>query len=83
MTRDVEDLGVQGEHVLDLLRVDVHPAGDDHEGLAVGEEQVAVVVEVADIADGGPVRVLGMPRLGGLLRVVVVLERRLVAFEVD
>jgi hypothetical protein len=41
---------VQGQHVLGLLRVDVHPAGDDREGLAVGEKQEAVLVEISDVA---------------------------------
>ena len=60
--RDIVDRRVQREHVLGLLRVDVDPAGDDRERLAVGEEQEAVLVEVADVAERGPagmVRVLG------------------------
>lgn len=51
--RDIEDVGMQGERVLDLLRVDVHSARDDHGRFAVGEERVALVVDVADIAGGG------------------------------
>ena len=39
---------------------DIGAAGDDHVGAAVGDVQVAVVVEVADIAGGGEaVRVVG------------------------
>ena len=49
---DVGDLRVREQHALDLGRVDVHAARDDHVGLAVAEEQVAVLVEVADVADG-------------------------------
>jgi hypothetical protein len=49
---------VQREHVLGFLRVDVDAAGDDRERLAVGEEQEAVLVEVADVAEGGPVGVV-------------------------
>ena len=40
------------EHLFDLARVHVHAAADHHVGGAVGEEEVAVVVEVADVADG-------------------------------
>ena len=80
---DVEHRRVQAEQVLDLLRVDVHAAADDHERLAVGEEQVALVVEVAEVADGRPERVLGVPGGRRLLRVVVVGERLVVALEVD
>ena len=70
---DVDDLGMADDHVLGLLGVDVHPTGDDHVRLAVGEEDEVVVGEVADVAEGAP-------RLGGvagalrLRRVVVVLE---------
>ncbi len=70
--------GCIGEHVLSLLRVDVHTAGDDHEGLAVGEVQEVVLVEIADIAECRPAE--RMSRTRGLLGVVVVLERP--AFEV-
>ena len=48
------DLRVRDEHVLGLLRVDVHAARDDHVRLAVGEVQEAVVVEVADVAERAP-----------------------------
>src|SRR3984893_17736801 len=47
--RGIEDLWVQGEHILDLLRVDVHPARDDQVHGPVGEVQVAVPVEIADV----------------------------------
>ena len=52
--RDVVDLRVVDEQVLGFLRVDVHAARHDHERAAIGEEQVAVVVEVAHVADGRP-----------------------------
>src|SRR6202035_1771820 len=71
------------EHVLRLLWVDVDAAGDYREGLAVGEEQEAVTVEVADVAEGGPARVVGVLGGAGLGRVVVVGERDLLALEVD
>ena len=59
---------------LDLGRVDVDAAGDDHVDLAVRQPEVAVLVEVADVAGGEHAG----PRwaAGGLLRVVVVLEVR-------
>jgi hypothetical protein len=77
--RDVVDGRVQREHILGFLRVDVDAAGDDRERLAVGEEQEAVLVQVADVAEGGPVGVV--PVLGGpgLVRVVVVGERDFLA----
>lgn len=71
------------EDVLRLLRVDVDPAGDDHEGLAVGQIQVAVGVDVPDIACGRPVLVLRVLSLAGLLRIVVVLEGHVLTFEED
>ncbi len=49
--RRVEDLGVRDQQVLGLLRVDVHAARDDHVRLAVGQVEVAVGVDVADVAD--------------------------------
>ena len=79
---DVGDLVVHDQAVLGLLGVDVHPSGDNHVRLAVGEVQVPVLVDVANIAKrrpGGVVRVLGVPRLVG---VAVVLEGHLVALEV-
>src|SRR5580704_13114871 len=81
--RDIVDGRVQRQHVLGLLRVDVDTAGDDRERLAVGEEQEAVLVQVADVAEGGPGRVRRMLGGPGLVRVVVVGERDLVALEVD
>ena len=63
------------EQVLGLLRVDVHAAGDDHVRLAVGEVEVAVLVDVADVADRRALPV-GVAALGRLRRVVVVLEVR-------
>ena len=48
---DVADRGMAEQHRLDLGRIDVHAAGDDEVGAAVGEEEVAVVVDVADVAE--------------------------------
>ncbi|CDZ91665.1 hypothetical protein RHRU231_860046 [Rhodococcus ruber] len=81
--RDVEHLGVQGECVLDLLRVDVDPAGDDGEHGPVGEEEVAVLVEISDVPGRRPGGVERVARLGRLLRIVVVLEAVPGTFEVD
>ena len=52
--RGVHHLRVGDEEVLGLLRVDVHAARHDHEVAAVGEVEVALVVEVPDVADRRP-----------------------------
>src|SRR6516164_1992214 len=52
--RDVSNVRMGDQHVLGLLRVDVHPARDDHVGLSVGEIEVAVLVEIADVAERRP-----------------------------
>jgi hypothetical protein len=70
--RHVGDLGMADQQVLDLLRIDVHAAGDDHEALAVGEEQIAVLVDPADVAERRPAVLVAA--LGGLFRIVVVFE---------
>ena len=49
-----EDRRVLVQHLLDLARVDVVAAADDHLLLAIDEEQVAVLVEVAEITGGEP-----------------------------
>jgi len=41
---------VRGERLLDLDRVHVLAAGDDHVLDAIGEEQVALFIEVAPVA---------------------------------
>ena len=73
---------MEHEHVLNLLGVDVHATRDDHELLAVGQVEVPLVVDVADVPQGAPA--LGVEGLPRLLGVVVVLERGLgTAAEVD
>ena len=47
----VADRRVPEQHRLDLGRIDVHAAADDEVGAAVGEEEVAVLVDVADVAE--------------------------------
>src|ERR1700692_4640994 len=37
------------EHCLDLGRIDVHPARDDHVGLAVADVDVTLIVAVSDV----------------------------------
>ena len=69
---DVVDGGVHDEHVLDLARVDVHAAADDHVRGPVGEVEVAVVVDPADVAQPAPAP--RVPHLARLLGVAVVLE---------
>jgi hypothetical protein len=73
--RDVADLRVLEEDVLDLGRVDVRAARDDHVDLAVAQEEVARFVQVADVADREVERVvLHDPVLLRLLLVALVLE---------
>src|SRR3954453_4182116 len=43
---DVEDVGVDLQAGLDLGRIDVHPAGDDHVLLAVADVEVALFIAV-------------------------------------
>ena len=70
------------QDVFDLLGIDVDPAGHDHEGPAVGEVEVAVLVDPADVAERAPGRMGGMLRRARLGRVAVVLERRRRVLEV-
>ena len=58
------------EPLLDLDAVDVLAAADDHVLLAVGDEEEALVVEVADVAGVQPA--VGIDRLGGGLGLVPV-----------
>ncbi len=58
--------------VLGLLRVHVDPADQDQVRPAIGEEEVAVLVDAADVAVGGPAPLV--PRRRGLRRLVAVLE---------
>ena len=70
---DDRDLGhgrVLGQDLLDLGRVDVLPAGDDHVLEPVLDEEVAVVVDVPDVAGAEPA-VVG-DRLGGVVGLVQV-----------
>ena len=78
--RDVADRRVRRQHRFDLLGVHVHTAGDDHVLGAVADEEIAVVVDESDVADGEePPAVRGARRL----RVADVLERRRVGSVVD
>ena len=78
----VGDLRVDGQHVLRLLGVDVDAAADDHVGLAVGQVEEAVLVELADVAEGAPaVLEEGVARLLG--RVVVLEALHVRGAEVD
>src|SRR6266480_1288190 len=69
----VDHVGMLMEGILDLAWIDVHSPRDDHVALAVGEEEVAVLVQVAGVTDGEPPAAMGG---SGLLGVVVVLEAR-------
>ena len=59
------------QHRVDLGGIDVHAAGDDEVGGAVGEEEEAVLVDAADVAEGEVVASVGAV---GLVRVAEVLE---------
>src|SRR5271166_337936 len=67
----VEDVGVLDQRRLHLGRVDVHPAAQDEVGAAVRDEEVAVLVEPADVAGREVVAAIGT---GGLLGVPAVGE---------
>ena len=54
--------GVPDQHVLGLAGVDVHAARDDHVRHPVGQVHVAVVVDVADVAERHPARDRPRPR---------------------
>ena len=77
MTCASSDVRVGVEELLDLARVDVLAAADDHVLDPAGDVDVAVAVhhpEVAGVHPAGPV-----DRLGGLLRLVPVAEHHRVA----
>ena len=60
--RDLRDVGMAEDRVLDLGRVDVEPADDEHVLLAVGDLQVAALVHHADVAGVQPA--VGVDGLG-------------------
>ena len=68
------------DHLLDFARVDVEAAADDHVLLAVGDVEVAVGVEVADVAGVQPAV---DDRLRGLVRRLVVALHHEVAAHAD
>ena len=61
--------GIAEQHLLDLQRADVLAAADDDVGLAVGDGQVAVVIDHADVA--GVIPAVVVERLRGQGRVGV------------
>src|SRR3546814_1827412 len=65
----VPHAGMPHQDILDLGRVDVHATRDDHVAPTVAEEQIAIRVEIADIAvRDQPVALDSRP----LLRLVVI-----------
>ncbi len=71
---------VRDERPFDFGRVDVDAAADDHVARPVAQEEVAVFIEISDVADreGLPVE-----RRRGGLRIVAILERSARRLEVD
>src|SRR5262249_17037057 len=55
--RHLEDLGMLCEHALDLGRIDVLAAADDHVVLAIDQMQEALLAGVAHVAAGLPLAV--------------------------
>ena len=69
------------QQALDLGRVGVEAAGDEHVLLAVGDPDVAALVHRADVAGVQPS--VGVDRLGRLLRVLEVPAHHVVAAHHD
>ena len=67
------------QQILDLLRVDIDPAGDNHVAFAVGEEEKALLVHMADIAQCHPAG--GMHRVLRFLRIIVILGKPVILVE--
>jgi len=65
----VDDVGMGEQRGLDLGRIHVDPARDHHVGAPVGDEEVAVGIEPAHVADGEDVAAEG--RRGLLGRVAI------------
>src|SRR6516162_1387142 len=73
--RGIGNLRMGDQQVFAFLRVDIDPAGDDHEGRAVGEIEIAVGIDIADVADRAHAAVR-RARLAGAARIVEIFERR-------
>src|SRR5437762_6218424 len=78
--RNLGDARVAREGVLDLDRIDVLAAGDDHVVDPPGHPEVAVLVEVAGVAGEVPAFA---DRAGGRVRAVVVAAEGFVRGEAD
>src|SRR5258707_856957 len=65
---DISHLRVAHQHMLGLLRINIHTARDNHERLAIRQIDIAFLVEVADIADADPS--LGISDARGLFRII-------------
>src|SRR6186997_1567898 len=63
----VLDLGMAVERVLDLGRVDIDPARDDHVPLPVADVDEPLLVEVRDVAHAEPVAPASLARGVGVL----------------
>ena len=63
----IVDAGDRQQRRLDLGRVDVDAAGDDHVALAVADEDIAIGIDVADIARGDEAAAVDLGALPGLI----------------
>src|SRR5262249_31712133 len=62
--RDIEDAGIVDQHAFDLGGGDGLPTGEDHILQSVHNVQIAVLVELADVAAVEPARVVEGGRSG-------------------
>ena len=63
---------MKNQNVFGFLRIDVHASGNDHEVLTIGEVQVTVRVEIADVTERRPT--LGVARVPGFRSILEILE---------
>src|SRR3546814_10710534 len=70
--RDVSHRRVQGQRILDLPGIDVHSTGQDQVRATVRQIEIALLVEMPEVAESVPATVV--ERRGRLVLVVVVFE---------
>ena len=60
--------------VFNLLRINVHPARNDHKAFAVSEVQIALFIHATNVAKRCPAMLVG--GAFGFFRIIMVAERR-------